>query len=122
MCGVFAADPVMGWRLFLTVLALEREVPKMDVILYIDNLSISTTEEELKNLFLQAGEVTSVKINKDRTSGVSKGYAFLSMSYQSEADKAVSRFNSYSLKGSILKVRLSKPRAIHGGTNRGFGS
>ena len=71
----------------------------MDIILYIDNLDISTTEEELKSLFMQAGEVTAIKINKDRASGESKGFGFLSMSAQSEADKAVSRFNSYSLNG-----------------------
>jgi len=111
----------MGWRLILTVLHWRRG-SEMDVILYIDNLAISTTEEELKNLFLQVGDVTSVKINKDSTSGVSKGYAFLSMSYQSDADKAVNRFHSYTLKGNPLKVRLSKPRAMRGGTNPGFGS
>jgi len=86
----------------------------MEVLLYIDNLAIATTEEELKDLFLQVGDVTSVRINKDRLSGKSKGYGYLSMSIQSEADKAVSRFNSYSLKGSILKVRLSKERAVRG--------
>jgi hypothetical protein len=52
----------------------------MDVILYIANLAISTTEEELKTLFMQAGEVTAVSINKDRISGKSKGFGFFSMS------------------------------------------
>ncbi len=84
----------------------------MDVVLSIDNLAISTTEEELKTLFMQVGEVTAIQINKDRVSGKSKGYGFLSMSMLSEADKAVSRFNSYSLNGQKLQVRLSKPRAV----------
>ena len=89
----------------------------MDVILYIANLAISTTEEELKTLFMQAGEVTAVSINKDRLSGESKGFGFLSMSAISEADKAVSRFNSYALSGHKLRVRLSKPRPLRGETN-----
>ena len=89
----------------------------MDIILYIANLAISTTEEELKALFMQAGEVTAISINKDRISGVSKGFGFLSMSAISEADKAVSRFNSYSLSGNKLKVRLAKPRPLRGETN-----
>ena len=63
----------------------------MDVTLYVRNLSTSTTEEDSKNLFSQVGEVTSLRIMKDRDSGESKAYGFLTMSAQSEADKAVSR-------------------------------
>ena len=88
----------------------------MDVMLYIDNLDKLTTEEELKTLFTRAGEVTVVKINKDRVSGESKGFGFLSMSAQSEADKAVSIFNSYSLRGHKLRVRLATPRTPRGTT------
>jgi RNA recognition motif-containing protein len=88
----------------------------MDIVLYIDNLSISTTEEELKNLFMQVGEVTSITINKDRVSGESKGFGFLAMSAQSEADQAVSTFNSHSLNGRKLMVRLSRP--LHNGMER----
>ena len=83
----------------------------MDVLVYVGNLSKSTTEEELKGLFTEAGEVTALKIIKDRNSGESKGFGFITMSAQSEADKAVSRFNAYSLSGSSLKVSLAKPRA-----------
>jgi RNA recognition motif-containing protein len=90
----------------------------MDIVLYIDNLDGSTTEEELKTLFMQAGEVTSITINKDRVSGESKGFGFLAMSAQSEADQAISAFNSYSLKGHKLKVRLSMPRPLRDGTER----
>jgi cold-inducible RNA-binding protein len=82
----------------------------MDVTLYIENLSIATTEDDLSNLFMQVGEVVSVRIHRDRVSGESLGFGFLSMSAQSEADQAVSRFNSYPLNGHKLKVRLATPR------------
>jgi nucleolin len=84
----------------------------MDVTLCLDNLAISTTEEELRTLFAQAGDVTAVQISKDRVSGASRGHGYLSMSMLSEADKAVSRFNTYLLHGHELQVRLSKPRAL----------
>ena len=80
----------------------------MDVKLYVGNLSKSTTQEELNTLFKQAGDVGSVNIIKDRTSGESKGFAFVTMSAQSEADKAISMFNSYSLSEHELKVDLAK--------------
>jgi len=89
----------------------------MEVKLYVGNLSKSTTQEELNTLFAGAGEVASVNIIKDRTSGESKGFAFVTMSAQSEADKAVSMFNSYSLSDYELKVDLARPRE-----QRGFGA
>ena len=89
----------------------------MDIMLYIDNLGISTTEDELNTLFSQVGEVMAVKINRDRVSGASRGFGFLTMSALSEADKAVSKFNSCSLNGHKLKVRLAIPRAQRGTTH-----
>ena len=86
----------------------------MDVLVYIGNLAKSTTEEELKSLFTEAGEVTAIKIIKDRSSGESKGFGFITMSAQSEADKAVSRFNLFSLSHHSLKVSLAKPRPQRG--------
>jgi RNA recognition motif-containing protein len=83
-------------------------------MLFIDNLGMSTTENELTMLFSQVGEVVSVKINRDRVSGASKGFGFITMSALSEADKAVSRFNFHSINGRKLKVRLAIPRAQRG--------
>ncbi|HLF72760.1 MAG TPA: RNA-binding protein [Anaerolineales bacterium] len=82
----------------------------MEVKLYVGNLSKATTQEELNTLFAQAGEVTTVSVIKDRKSGESKGFAFVTMSAQSEADKAVSMFNSYALDDHALKVDLARPR------------
>ena len=89
----------------------------MEVKLYIGNLSKSTTEQELNTLFRQAGDVASVDVIRDRRSGESKGFAFITMSALSEADKAISMFNTYSLSDHALKVDLVKPRE-----QRGFGS
>jgi cold-inducible RNA-binding protein len=86
----------------------------MEVKLYVGNLPKSTTPEELDTLFKRAGEVGSVNIIQDQTSGESKGFAFVTMSAQSEADKAVSMFNAYSLSDHLLKVDLAKPREQRG--------
>ena len=82
----------------------------MNVKLYIGNLSKSTTDEELSTLFTQAGEVTLIDNIKDRDSGESKGLAFITMSTQSEAEKAIHMFNNYSLNEQELKVDMAKPK------------
>jgi cold-inducible RNA-binding protein len=70
----------------------------------------STTSEELNTLFTQAGKVTAVDIIKDRESGLSKGFGFITMTGQVDADKAISMFNAYSLSEHELKVNIAKPR------------
>ena len=85
----------------------------MDVRLYVGNLAKSTTADELKTLFTQAGSVASVDMVKDRNSGKSKGFAFITMSEQTEADKAISMFNAYSLADRELKVNVAKPKVEH---------
>ncbi len=82
----------------------------MDVMLYVGNLSGSVTESALRNLFSQVGEVTTVRIMKDRLSGQSKEYGYVAMSCQSEADHAVSRFNNYLWSNNALEVSLARPR------------
>jgi len=81
--------------------------------LYVGNLAKSTTEDELKTLFTQAGSVASVDMVKDRNSGESKGFAFVTMGEQTEADKAISMFNAYSLADRELKVNVAKPKVEH---------
>jgi RNA recognition motif-containing protein len=90
---------------------------EMEVKLYVGNLSKSTTQDELGDLFAQAGDVTDAEVIKDRHSGESRGFAFVTMSAQSEADKAVSMFNMYSLSDHVLKVSLAKPREQRGLTS-----
>ena len=85
----------------------------MDIRIYVGNLAKTTTQEEISTLFAQAGTVTSVDLVKDRVTGQSKGFAFVSMPTQAEADKAISMFNGYSLADSALKVNVAKPRVEH---------
>lgn len=86
----------------------------MDVMLYVDNISMATTEHDLRELFTQVGEVTSLNIVRDILSGRPKGYGYLTMSAQSEADAAVSRFNAHAFDGHKLKVSLVKRRTVTG--------
>jgi RNA recognition motif-containing protein len=93
--------------------AVPEKAVKMDIRIYVGNLSKSTTEEEIKTLFAQAGEVTTVEVVKDRDTHQSKGFAFVSMTNQADADKAINKFNAYSLAGNELKVNIAKPRVEH---------
>jgi RNA recognition motif-containing protein len=84
----------------------------MDVRLYVGNLSKSTTEAELKTLFEQAGTVTAVEVIKERGTDQSKGFAFITMPNQAEAEKAISTFNGYSLADRELKVNVARPKGM----------
>ena len=116
LCGNTGANPAKGLTVFLIPAALpEKAAVIMETRLYVGNLSKSTTDEELNTLFAQAGKVTAVEVIKERKSGESKGFAFVTMSEQSEADKAVSMFNAYSLSDHALKVSPAKPREERAG-------
>ena len=86
----------------------------MDTRIYVGNLNKSTTQDEINTLFAQAGTVTSVDLVKDKGTGLSKGFAFVSMPEQAEAEKAISMFNAYSLADNELKVNVAKPRVDRG--------
>ena len=96
----------------------------MENKLYVGNLSYNTTEDALRDLFAQAGEVTSVAVIKDRDSGRSKGFAFVEMGSNNDAQKAISMFNGYSLDERALTVNVARPREERGprpGGGGGFG-
>jgi RNA recognition motif-containing protein len=93
----------------------EKEELNMDARLYVGNLSKSTTQDELNVLFTQAGVVTATEVIKDRRSGESKGFAFITMSVQDEAEKAINMFNAYELSGKELKVSMAKAKDQHVG-------
>jgi len=79
----------------------------MEAKLYVGNLSKSTTQDELNTLFAQAGTVLLADVIKDRKSGESKGFAFVTMSTQSEANNAISMFNLYLLSNHTLNVGMA---------------
>jgi RNA recognition motif-containing protein len=87
----------------------ERSV-KMDVRLYVGNMAKSTTADDLRTLFAQAGNVSAVDIIKDRDTGQSKGFGFVTMTDQVEAEKAIGLYNAYSMADHELKVNVAKPR------------
>ena len=87
----------------------------MDAKLYVGNLSYETTEQGLRELFMQAGNVISVALIKDRETQRSKGFGFVEMGSQAEAQKAISMFNSYTLNDRQLTVNVARPREERGG-------
>jgi len=87
----------------------------MEAKLYVGNLSNETTEENLRELFMQAGGVVSVALIKDRDSGQSKGFGFVEMSSQADAQKAISMFNGHTLGDRQLTVNVARPREERGG-------
>jgi RNA recognition motif-containing protein len=88
----------------------------MEAKLYVGNLSYETTEQGLRELFMQAGGVVSVALIKEPGTNRSKGFAFVEMSSQSEAQKAISMFNGYSLNDRPLTVNVARPREERGGS------
>lgn len=93
----------------------------MEAKLYVGNLSYTTGEDVLRDLFAQAGTVVSVAVIKDRDTGRSKGFGFVEMSNQAEAQKAITMFNSYRLDDRALTVNLARPREERGGGGFGGG-
>ncbi len=79
--------------------------------LYVGGLSYGTTEESLVDLFLEAGEIDSVKLITDRDTGRSKGFAFVEMSTDQGAQDAIKRFNGRELDGRRLSVSEARPQA-----------
>ena len=92
----------------------------MESKLYVGNLPYSTTEDELRNLFGQAGTVSSVAVIKDRDTGSSKGFAFVEMTTQAEAQTAISMFHNYQLGERPLTVNMARPREER--SSGGYGS
>lgn len=87
----------------------------MEAKLYVGNLSYTTNEQNLRELFTQAGTVASVALIKEPGTDRSKGFAFVEMSSQSEAQKAISMFNGYTLNERQLTVNVARPREERGG-------
>ena len=78
--------------------------------IYAGNLPYSTTEDELRSLFEEFGQVEDVAVISDRETGRSKGFGFVEMPNNSEADNAIKALNSTALKGRMITVNQARPR------------
>ncbi|CAN5258104.1 RNA-binding protein [soil metagenome] len=78
--------------------------------IYVGNLAYSVTEEDLRNAFAEFGTVSSASLIMDKFSGQSKGFGFVEMPDNSEADAAIKALNETPLGGRNMKVNEAKPR------------
>jgi RNA recognition motif-containing protein len=78
--------------------------------IYVGNLSYGMSEDELRNAFGAFGEVSSVKILMDRETGRSRGFGFVEMPNQSEAEKAIAQLNGKDVGGRALRINEARPR------------
>jgi len=90
--------------------------------LYVGGLSYNTTEDGLKEAFAQAGKVESASIIINKMTGHSKGFGFVEMSTDEEADKAIETWNGKELDGRSLTVNEARPMKERTDFNRGGGS
>jgi len=78
--------------------------------IYVGNLPHSVTDEELKELFTEHGEVSAASVITDKYSGQSRGFGFVEMPTQADAEEAIKSMNESQLKGRNLKVNQARPR------------
>ena len=86
--------------------------------IYVGNMSYDILENELRDIFTPFGEVSSVKIISDRDTGRPKGFGFVEMPNQEEAQNAISNLNDKEVKGRSLKVNEARPKEANGRPRR----
>lgn len=89
--------------------------------IYVGNLPYSTTDEQLQELFAAYGTVASATVLRDRYSGLSRGFGFVEMPNDAEAEAAIQALNGSMLEGRPLKVDKARPRRDRGGGGGGGG-
>ena len=90
--------------------------------LFVGNLSFNTEERTLQDLFAQAGPVASVRVMRDMATGRARGFGFVQMATDAEAEKAISEFHEFQMQGRPLIVNEAKPKPeFAAGAGRGFG-
>ena len=87
--------------------------------LYVGNLPFSASDDSLREMFGQAGQVESARIITDRDTGRSKGFGFVEMSTEQEASEAIRKFNGTELDGRSLTVNEARPMTPRDGGGRG---
>jgi RNA recognition motif-containing protein len=93
----------------------------MGTRLYVGNLPYSTTDQDLSDLFGRAGAVESVRVMRDMATGRARGFAFVQMSTDDEAQRAISEFHQFELQGRPLVVNEARPKPEFGGGGGGRG-
>lgn len=88
--------------------------------IYVSNLSYDTTTESLQELFAEYGEISSTNIIKDRDSGRSRGFGFVEMPNDANAQKAIDELNNSDFEGKTITVNMARPKTERndGGYNR----
>ena len=89
--------------------------------LYVGNLSYQTTDQQLHELFSEAGNVASAQVVTDRYTGEARGFGFVEMATEDEAQQAIAAINGRNVGGRALVVNESRPREGGGGGSRGGG-
>ena len=89
--------------------------------LFVGNLSFNTTENDLQDTFAAHGTVTEASLVTDRMTGRARGFGFVTMSTDDEAQKAIAALNGLSLDGRNLTVNIAKPREERGSGGSGGG-
>ncbi len=92
----------------------------MESKLYVGNLPYNVTEDQLRELFSQAGQIKDVALITDRQTGRSKGFGFVEFNTQAEAEKAIEMFNNQDFEGRPLTVNMARPREERGGGGGGY--
>jgi cold-inducible RNA-binding protein len=88
--------------------------------LYVGNFSYDLTDSDLQNLFVPHGTVQSAQVIMDRDAGRSKGFGFVEMGSEQEAQGAIQALNGQQVNGRALTVNEARPREERGGSKRGF--
>src|SRR2546426_9874545 len=89
--------------------------------LYVGNFPYETGEAELQDLFARAGTVETVKVMRDMATGRARGFAFVEMSTDEEAQKAITQLNSHQMGGRGLTVNEARPKPEYSGGGGGYG-
>jgi cold-inducible RNA-binding protein len=88
--------------------------------LYVGNLSYDMADSDLENLFAPHGTVQSAQVIMDRDAGRSKGFGFVEMDSNEQAQAAITALNGHEVNGRALTVNEARPREERGGSQRGF--
>ena len=89
--------------------------------LYVGNLPYAATEDQLSSLFSQAGKVESVRVMRDMATGRARGFAFVEMATEADAQNAINALNNYDYNGRTLTVNEARPKTAGGGGSFGQG-